>query len=237
MTTGNDQFGVIWDFDGTLIDSMPTHFGAWQRFMREHNVTFTEKEFLSLAGMSAEETLQHYFKDVSPDELARMGDLKNSYYREVAARDGIIFAPGAVELLKVLHEDGFKQAIGSGTHMQNLEVALGQYPWLRDYLEVIVVADHVSRTKPDPEIFLLAAQNLGLPPRNCLVIEDGLLGIEAAKRAGMASVALRWPGQVAADFLARGAAQVVDSLTDLTPATVLELIERNGQPVEQAVES
>jgi len=78
----------------------------------------------------------------------------------------------------------------------------------------------------------MAAQNLGLSPRDCLVIEDGLLGIEAAKRAGMVSVALVWPGQVAADFLARGATQVVNSLTELTPATIIELIERNRQPVE-----
>ena len=86
--------------------------------------------------MSAEETLQHYFKDAPTEELARLGDLKNSYYREVASQEGIVFAPGAVELLKVLHKAGFKQAIGSGTHMQNLEIALGQFPWLRDYLEV-----------------------------------------------------------------------------------------------------
>ncbi len=164
MTTGNDRFGVIWDFDGTLVDSMPTHFGAWQRFMREHSITFSEKEFLSLAGMSAEETLQHYFKDAPPEELVRLGELKNSYYREVVAQEGVVFAPGALELLKVLHQAGVKQAIGSGTHMKNLEITLGQYPWLKDYFEAIVVADHVSRTKPDPEIFLLAAQNLGLPP-------------------------------------------------------------------------
>ena len=232
MTTGNDRFGIIWDFDGTLVDSMPVHFGAWQRFMREHNINFSEKEFLSLAGMSAEETLQNYFKDAPPEELVRLGDLKNSYYREVAAQEGVVFAPGAVELLKVLHQAGFKQAIGSGTHMQNLEIALGQYPWLRDYLEVIIVADHVSRTKPDPEIFLLAAQNLGLLPRDCLVIEDGLLGVEAAKRAGMASVALVWPGQVAADFLERGAARAVSRLEELTPEIVLDLIKANRQLVE-----
>lgn len=229
MTTDYGRFGVIWDFDGTLVDTMPTHFGAWQRFMAEHNIVFTEKEFHSLAGMSAEETLQRYFRDAPPDELTRLGELKNGYYREVATQEGIVFAPGAVELLKTLHRVGFKQALGSGTHLKNLNIALGQYPWLRDYLEVIVVADHVSKTKPDPEIFLMAAQQLGLPPQDCLVVEDGLLGIEAASRAGMVSVALVWPGQVAQDFLDRGAAQVVGELAELTPERILDLIKHNRQ--------
>lgn len=224
MTTGNDHYGVIWDFDGTLVDTMPTHFGAWQKFMNAHNHTFTEAQFWATSGKSAEEILKSYFQDAPPEELARLGDLKNSYYREAADRQGIIFTPGAEELLKVLQQAGIKQAIGSGTPRKNLELAYRQHPWLRTYFEVAVVAGDTPNSKPDPEVFLLAARSLGVAPANCLVIEDGLLGIEAARRAGMASVAVIAQGQHEAEFIERGAARVVKSLQDLSVAAILDMI-------------
>jgi beta-phosphoglucomutase len=233
MTIGNGHYGVIWDFDGTLVDTMPTHFEAWQKFMTEHNHDFTEQHFWATSGKSAEEILKSYFKDASAGELARLGDLKNSYYREAADRQGIVFAPGAEELLKALREAGFKQAIGSGTPRKNLEMAYRHHPWLSTYFEVAVVAGDTPNSKPDPEVFLLAARNLGLAPRHCLVIEDGLLGIEAARRAGMAAVAIIGEGQTEAEFLKRGAARVVNSLQALTVADILDLINRANLAVEK----
>lgn len=227
------QYGVIWDFDGTLVDTMPTHFGAWQKFMAAHHHTFSEAEFWVTSGKSAEEILKSYFREASTEELTRLGDLKNSYYREAADRQGIIFTPGAEELLKALREAGFKQAIGSGTPRKNLELAYRQHPWLTTYFQVAVVAGDTPNSKPDPEVFLLAARNLGLAPRHCLVIEDGLLGIEAAKRAGMASVAVLAEGQSQAEFLERGAARVVKSLQDLSVAAILEVINNSNLAVEK----
>lgn len=225
MTTVNAQFGVIWDFDGTLVDTMPTHFGAWQKFMEAHDRAFSQEQFMATSGKSAEEIIKGYFEDASAEELARLGEQKNDFYRQAADRHGIVFMPGAEELIKALQEAGVKQAIGSGTPRKNLELAYRHHPWLRIYFEVAVVAGDTPNSKPDPEVFLLAARSLGIAPENCLVIEDGLLGIEAARRAGMASVAVIGPDQRGEDFLARGAARVYSSLQELDVAAVLDLIQ------------
>jgi HAD superfamily hydrolase (TIGR01509 family) len=228
MTIENATYGVIWDFDGTLVDTMPTHFSAWQKFMAEHSHNFSEQQFWATSGKSAEEILKSYFKDASTAELARLGDLKNSYYREAAAQRGIVFAPGAQALLETLQQAGFKQAIGSGTPRKNLELAYRQYPWLAAYFQAAVVAGDTPNSKPDPSVFLVAARKLELAPHQCLVIEDGLLGIEAARRAGMASVAVITGDYSETEFLKRGAARVVKSLVDLEVSAIIDLINSNA---------
>jgi beta-phosphoglucomutase len=225
MTIETAAYGVIWDFDGTLVDTMPTHFSAWQKFMAEQRQNFTEAHFWATSGKSAEEILQAYFTDASPAELARLGDLKNSYYREEAEGRGIIFAPGAVDLLKALQQAGIQQAIGSGTPRKNLELAYRQHPWLSAYFQAVVVAGDTPNSKPDPEVFLLAARKMELAPRRCLVIEDGLLGIEAARRAGMPSIAVINENQSEAEFLKCGATRVVKSLQELDVTGIIKLIE------------
>lgn len=220
----NNYYGVIWDFDGTMIDSMPTHFHAWQKFMAIYNLEFSEEDFWATSGKSAEEILRFYFKDVSETELTNLANLKNGMYREAAENIGIPFSTGAENLILELHRAGYKQAIGSGSPRKNLELSYLQHPQLKKYFEVAVMAEDTSHSKPDPEVFLTAANHLGIAPQNCLVLEDGLLGIEAARQAGMVSIAVIAIGQDEEEFRKRGAVRVIRNLKDLKESDITNLL-------------
>ncbi|HEX2914705.1 MAG TPA: HAD family phosphatase [Chloroflexia bacterium] len=219
----NSNFGVIWDFDGTIVDTMPVHFSAWQRFMEGYGYTFSEEEFLATAGKPSEVILKKYFNTIPEAELAELGDRKDAMFREESERLGIAIKPGVENLLKALHTAGFKQAIGSGTPRKNLELAYSLNPILRNYIEAEVIAGDTANTKPHPEVFLAAAQKLGLPATNCLVIEDGILGIEAAHRAEMAVIAVT-DERDRTIYEKVGASLIVKSLEEVTVDTIEGLL-------------
>ena len=150
-----------------------------------------------------------------------MAERKEALYREIIARDFPVMA-GAPELVRSLQVAGFKLALGSSGPPANVAVAI-EGLGLGECFSVIVTGDEVTRGKPDPQVFLVAAEKLGVAPGNCAVIEDAPAGIEAASRAGMASVALT--GTAPADRLAT-ADLVVRRLDELTPGIVTKLISR-----------
>jgi beta-phosphoglucomutase len=158
-----------------------------------------------------------------PDaDIDRLGDSKESAYREIvmACRPRM---DGAVELLDALKAAGFLLAIGSSGPPENVEVAmrcLGK----THLFDAIVTGRDVTHGKPHPEVFLKAAEKLGIEPRCCAVIEDSLAGLEAAARAGMAPVGLT--GTFPRGPLAEKAALVVESLKELTPKRIAALIDK-----------
>ena len=221
-----ESFGVIFDVDGVLIDSYQPHFESWRQIARNHGVDYTETLFAQGFGRTSREIIARDWNmpHLSPEEIAAIDDAKEAAYREIVATN-FPHMPGATELVKSLHADGFRIAVGSSGPRVNVLLAVEQLG-IGDYLDGIVTGQDVSRGKPDPQVFLLAAERLGLPPECCAVVEDAPAGVEAAHAAGMACVGFPSTGRVPAD-VAQADLQISD-LADLSPQAFRELIAQRG---------
>ena len=185
--TGADR-AVLWDLDGTLVDSRGQHWRAWRSAMAAEGVTITEREFLASFGQRNDAILTGWLgARATPEFIARVGEEKERRFRELVGRDGVTLLPGVAHWVEVLDAAGWAQAIASSAPRLNVEVtyrALG----IADRFGAVVSAEDVRHGKPDPEVFLVAAARLGVPPARCVVVEDAAAGIEAARRAGMRSI-------------------------------------------------
>ena len=212
---------VIFDVDGVLTDSYQPHFRAWQRLFAEIEVAFDEDQFRGTFGRTNADIFSELFPGgLSDERICALGDRKEFLYREIL-REQFEPMPGAVELIDVLHEAGFALGVGSSGPPENIELTLEMLGRAENFAAVVTGID-VTRGKPDPQVFLLAAERLGLAPQACAVVEDAPQGIEAANRAGMASIALT--GTATREALSH-ADLVVDRLDELTPQRIGELIE------------
>ncbi len=218
------QLAVIFDMDGVLVDSYRAHFASWLALARECGFEFTERQFAATFGRTSRDIIANLWPDPPPDErIAEMDDRKEALYREIISKD-FPAMDGARELIRALHAAGFKLAVGSSGPPENVAVALDGLG-LGECFSAAVTGAEVTRGKPDPEVFLKAAEKLGVPPQSCAVVEDAPAGIEGANRARMASVALT--GTARRQKLAH-AHLVVDSLDALRPARLAELIKAHG---------
>jgi len=207
--TNNQPRAVLWDMDGTLIDSVPYHLQAWQAVLRQVNRTVEHQVWNQTAGMRNSEIIPLLFPDMSPAESAYVDRAKEARYREQIEQDGIELLPGVAEWLQRFTTRGWKQAIASSAPRENV-VAIAQVLHFNGTFAAMISGTDVPRGKPDPEIFLVAAQRLNVEPHNCLVIEDAATGIEAAHRAGMKAIGvLNTHPHLEADL-------VIKSLQDLT---------------------
>jgi beta-phosphoglucomutase len=225
-TTGHGS-AVLWDMDGTLVDTAELHFAAWARLMQELNRPFTWADFAATFGLRNPEILDILFGKghFDTDEIARLGDRKEEMYR-AAAGQGVTLLPGVGALLAGLHAAGFKQAIGSSAPRANLELILRLTDSER-FFEAVVSMEDTQRGKPDPQVFLVGAERLGVPPARCVVIEDAVAGVQAAKAGGMKCIAVRFVGHHPAEKLhAAGADLVVPSLAEVSVETVRGLLGR-----------
>jgi beta-phosphoglucomutase len=215
---------VVWDMDGTLVDTAELHFAAWVRLASELDHPFSRADFAATFGRRNPEILRFLFGDHLTDaSVAELGERKENYYR-AAAELGVELLPGVRPLLEALHAAGFKQAIGSSAPRGNLELIL-RLTGITSFLEAIVSMEDTQRGKPDPEVFLVAARKLGVPPARSLVMEDAIAGVEAAKAAGMRCVAVTFVGHHAADRLrTAGADLVVPTLEQVSVQTVRGLL-------------
>lgn len=220
----SNQRGVIFDMDGVLIDSYRAHFESWKAMLAERGETMTREQFDATFGRTSREVIASLWpeKELSDEEIAAMDHRKEALFREIVARD-FPAMPGVVELLSSLHASGFLLAVGSSGPPENVFEVLDRLGnrWLFD--AVITGAD-VTRGKPDPQVFRLAADRLGLKPRQCVVVEDAPLGVQAAHAAGMACVGLTSTGRTP-EMLA-GADLVVGSLGELSRETFAALLEK-----------
>src|SRR5262245_23354266 len=185
---------IIWDVDGTLVDTAAHHFQAWARFAAEIGKPFTHDDFAATFGMRNPEILRKLFDPNADDALcARWGERKEDLYRASVRAEGTALLPGVAKLLAAFAEAGWPQAVGSSAPVGNLDLLLGVTN-TRRYFGAVVTGDDVTRGKPHPEVFLAAAKKLGADPRRCVVFEDAVAGVEAAKAGGMACVAVTFVG-------------------------------------------
>jgi beta-phosphoglucomutase family hydrolase len=208
---------VIWDVDGVLLDSAEQHRQAWHRLAAEEGVPFTDADFWATFGMRNADIIPRFYgRTLSPAQVQALGDRKEAYYRD-SLRQSAAALPGAGELVEALHAAGYRQAIGSSAPVENIELIV-ELLRLAPHLEVVVSGEQVPRGKPAPDIFLAAADSLGVPPARCVVVEDAPAGVAAAHSGGMRCLAVRRAGQADAPGL-DAADQVVDSLTHASVAT------------------
>ena len=177
---------VLWDLDGVLVDSAPFHLQAWRELMASLGRELSEADFQRTFGLRNDVVLRDLLGDLPAAEVERLGARKEALFRR-AALGNIVALPGALALLRLLRERGLKLALVSSAPEGNIDLMLGSLGVEADF-DVIVGGEDVTRGKPDPEGFLLAAKRLGVPPAECVVIEDAQAGVEAAKRGGMRCV-------------------------------------------------
>jgi beta-phosphoglucomutase len=179
---------VLWDLDGTLADSSDQHWRAWRDAMAAVNRTLTVEQFAASFGQRNDRFLRGWLgDDLSDEQVARFGDEKEAFYRRLIEAEGLAPLPGAASWVRRLKAAGWRQAVASSAPRQNIEVML-RVIGLDGLIDLFVGAEDVSKGKPDPQIFLLAASRLDVPPARCVVVEDAAVGIAAAKRAGMKSI-------------------------------------------------
>jgi beta-phosphoglucomutase len=218
------EWAVIWDMDGTLVDTAEFHFQAWTVLMKELKQPFTRADFDATFGWRNPEILrQLYGGRYSDKEIEAIGARKEELYRS-AARAGVVLLPGARGLLESLKSGGFRQAIGSSAPRANLELILTLTSTVSVF-DAVVSMEDVQRGKPDPQVFQIAAERLGVAPAHCLVIEDAVAGVQAAKAGDMKCIAVRFAGHHSEDSLRRaGADLVVKNLEQVTVDTVREIL-------------
>jgi beta-phosphoglucomutase family hydrolase len=180
---------VIWDMDGVIAHTAPFHFQAWREAFGEQGVTFTEQEFQKNFGRKNNDIIRAKLgEEVSEDKIKLIAERKETKFRaKVVGKVEIL--PGVEKLLRIFKDRGLKQALASSAPQQNIQLILGRLK-LTDFFNCIVSGEEVSQGKPAPAIFLTAAQKLGGFPNDCLVIEDAVAGIKAAKTAGMKCLAV-----------------------------------------------
>jgi beta-phosphoglucomutase family hydrolase len=180
--------GVLWDMDGVLTSTGEFHFKAWSQTLSKHNVPFTREQFTATFGMNNAQILKILLTEApSPDVVAAISDSKEQTFRE-AIKGHAQLLPGVLEWLKRLKDQGIGQAIASSAPPANID-ALVRELGIGSYFDAIVSGDALPG-KPNPAVFLKAAGLIGAAPEHCVVIEDAIAGVEAAKRAGMQCIAV-----------------------------------------------
>jgi HAD superfamily hydrolase (TIGR01509 family) len=197
--------------DGTLVDSGALHFEAWRATMADLGRGLTRAEFDATFGQRNDTILRRLVDPaISAAEVIRIGDAKEAHYRDLVRARGITLLPGVRDWLERLHSAGWRQAIASSGPRLNSETIIGALD-LGEFFAAIVAAEDVTYGKPHPEVFLTAAARLGVAPADCIVVEDAPPGLEAGRRAGMATLA------VLSSHPSLAADRVVASFTDLEP--------------------
>jgi len=212
---------VIWDMDGIIADTAPFHFRAWRELAQAGGKDLSEEDFRKLFGMRNDDIIRVIFgEDMAPDEVERIAARKEEIFRDAVARN-IRPLPGVIKLLRSLYEQGFRMAIASSAPWENLRLLIAALG-IGDFFHAVLSAKEVKEGKPSPQLFLTAAERLAVAPGRCVVIEDAISGVEAAKAGGMKCVAVT--NTLPPEHLVK-ADLVVDSLEMVTPHTIDSLLD------------
>ena len=206
--------GVIFDWDGVVIDSSAQHEKSWELLAHEIQKPLPPGHFKAGFGKKNQEIIPNLLRwSNDPEEIRKLGERKEELYRELVREQGVAVLPGARELLEALKNASIPRSVGSSTPRSNLD-SIFAATGLDRLFDAVVCGDDVANGKPAPDVFLLAAKRLGLDPADCLVIEDAHVGIEAAHRAGMKVLAVATTNSL--DVLG-SADSAVPSLVGVTP--------------------
>jgi beta-phosphoglucomutase family hydrolase len=210
------KLGVIWDMDGVLIDTGEFHFRAWSQALSERAIPFSRELFQVTFGMNNTGLLSMLLGQTpAPELVAEISDRKERLFRhEIRGQAQLL--PGVQTWLEDLKSAGVRQAIASSAPPANIDALMDEL-YLRPYFDAIVSGFDLPG-KPDPAVFLEAARLIGVPPGRCVVVEDAIAGVEAARRAGTKCIAVTTTNS--ADALVD--ADIVAERLDALPADVFE---------------
>jgi beta-phosphoglucomutase len=176
---------VLWDLDGTLVDSSDYHWQSWRATLEPEAFSLSYDRFLAAFGQKNDRILRDWLgPDATVERMERIAEAKEADYRRLVREGGLSPLPGAAEWVMRLKQDGWRQAIASSAPRLNVQVML-EACGLEKLFDALVAAEDVVVGKPDPQVFQAAAARLHTPPDRCIVVEDAAAGIEAARRAGM----------------------------------------------------
>jgi beta-phosphoglucomutase len=183
-------YGVIWDMDGVLIDSGPYHLSAWQQTLANYNIALVPEQFQQMFGVDNRDFLTKIL-GYTPDEafLEKISREKESLYRN-ALKNSAVLMPGVERWLKGFQESGIKQIVASSAPPENVDTFVADFHLGQYFQHNLSALREGLPGKPAPDIFLRAAKYLQLPVENCVVIEDAIPGVQAAKKGGFYCVAI-----------------------------------------------
>lgn len=219
----DSPFAVLFDMDGVLIDNTNFHINAWLQFSQHHDRPITKEQYLeNINGRVSADAMAYMFgRTVSPDELVEFTEEKEGIYRELY---GPHLRPttGLIPFLDALKVENVPLAVGTSAPVSNVLFTLDGLS-IRSYFDAIVDSSMIRHGKPNPEIYLTAADRVSIDPARCVVFEDALAGIEAGRRAGMTVIALATT-HTHDELKNSGAALIVDDFTGLTVDVVRTLV-------------
>ena len=214
--------GVIFDMDGVLVDNKEAHIEAFVTFCALHGIDIKGMDLSWMYGKGNDEIIPRLLPKHIIEEfgIKALGDEKEAVYRKTYA-SSMRPVPGLVQFLDDLYANNVTMAVGSSAPVENIDFVLDGLG-IRKYFSVFVNGDMVRRAKPDPAIYLLSLEKLGLPASECIVMEDSFAGIESANGAGIKVIALATTNTAEALSKAR-VEMIVPDFTSLSYRKIAEL--------------
>nr|VFK47390.1 MAG: haloacid dehalogenase superfamily, subfamily IA, variant 3 with third motif having DD or ED/haloacid dehalogenase superfamily, subfamily IA, variant 1 with third motif having Dx(3-4)D or Dx(3-4)E [Candidatus Kentron sp. SD] len=212
------EVGILWDLDGTLFDSGKYHITAWEYVLGAENISIGQARLQAFMGQNNASTIRGIWgRQATPRLIEHISARKEERYRHLIRTNPIHPLPGVEETLDRFSRFEWKQAIASSAPRKNIELVLSRLG-IAHFFQAIVGEEDVRFGKPDPEVFMMAATRLRVRDSRCIVIEDSISGIEAARRAAMACV------RVGGDELKVDADLCIERVDQLTRRIVFELL-------------
>jgi beta-phosphoglucomutase len=212
---------VVWDLDGVIVDSAEAQNASWVAMAQEFGVPYdAERDFRVIFGRHNTDIINSLWKVMDAEGVERMVEIKEGHFRRNATT--LRPLPGVLDLMDALRKAGWRQAIGSSAPMENVKL-LVEVTGVSPYIEAIASGDDVTAGKPNPQVFLLAFERLGVEPHDGVVIEDAPAGIQAGVRAGAATLGVT-NTQTEDTLREAGAQRVVSSLSDVGVADLERLV-------------
>lgn len=180
--------GAIFDLDGVVVNTVPLHFSAWKKMFEEYGKKFNFEDYKQkVDGIPRYDGARAILADLPEDKLKKAADKKQGYFLELLGREEIPKYETSIKLIESLKKASIKVAvISSSKNCSMILKKIGLY----DKLDAVISGNDITKGKPDPQIFLMAADKIGTSPNSCVVFEDAVLGVEAAKRGKMKCVGI-----------------------------------------------
>lgn len=210
--------GAIFDLDGVIVNTVPLHFKAWKKMFKEYGYDFTMEDYLAkVDGRPRLEGAAAILTELSPEEIKKAGEVKQSYYLDLLDRESLDIFESTVRLIQEMKSKGIKLAAASSS--KNATRILRKINLLEVFDANISGADF-EKGKPDPEVFQAAASRLKLKPEECVVFEDAQSGVEAARNGNFYCIGIDRHNNPES---LQAADKVVKDLSELTVEEILDL--------------